>query len=370
MDKICTKCGKLLNIDCFSKNKSKKSGYNSWCKNCINLAYEEKKPKKESIPVGYKYCGRCKKLKPVSEFNKSTAYGYQSFCKECKKEKYKLQPDFKPQQTGTKVCSCCGQEKDINEFTISKKNEDGRFSRCRECVSKYDASRTFSIQMEGTKFCPRCKQELPITDFGVARGNPTGRFYCCKECAIKFSNKIVNKRCKVCGAEFKGRLEKDKYCPECKKKQDTHSEPEWEFIHILEKYNIKYECEYNLENTFWFDFYLPEYSMLVDINPTYSHSAIKTTYDAKRKYYHWDRRKLAKQNSYNCISIWDWDDKEAIIKAIKDNKLQIKQNQDVTKYWNISKTRIYKQDDGTQDEKQMIAEGYLSVYDDGQTLMY
>lgn len=359
---ICEQCNKELDESKFYRLRD---GYRQPCKQC---RVENAKIKYANIIE--KKCGRCGKVKPVSEFDFSRDYGYQSFCKDCKKIHHKQSPKYEPQQTGTKVCSCCGQEKDINEFSTNANSKDGRANHCRSCISKYDASRTFSIQMEGTKFCPRCKQELPITDFGVARGNPTGRFYCCKECAIKFSNKIVNKHCKVCGAEFKGRLEKDKYCPECKKKQDTHSEPEWEFIHILEKYNIEYECEYNLENTFWFDFYLPEYNILVDINPTYSHSAIKTAYDAKRKYYHWDRRKLAKQNSYNCICIWDWDDKEAIIKAIKDNKLQIKQNQDVTKYWNISKTRIYKQDDGTQDEKQMIAEGYLSVYDDGQTLIY
>lgn len=369
MDKICTKCGKLLSIDCFSKNKNKKLGYNSWCKNCVNLAYEEKKPKKEPIPVGYKYCGRCKKLKPVSEFNKSTAYGYQSFCKECKKEKYKLQPNFEPQQTGTKICSCCGQEKEINAFSISKKSENGRSSKCKECISKYDASRTFFVQMEGTKFCPRCKQELPITDFCIARGNPTGRFYCCKNCVIKFSHEIVNKQCEICGNSFKGRREKDKYCPECKKKQNTHSEPEWEFIHILEKHNIEYKCEFNLEDKFWFDFYLPEYNVLVDINPTYSHSAIKTTYDAKRKYYHWDRRKLAKQNGYSCICIWDWDDKEAIVRAIKENTLKILNGTVINKHWSKAKTKEHIQDNG-QDEKQMTAEGYLPVYDDGQTLIY
>ena len=359
---ICEQCNKELDESKFYRLRD---GYRQPCKQC---RVENAKIKYANIIE--KKCGRCGKVKPVSEFDFSRDYGYQSFCKDCKKIHHKQSPKYEPQQTGTKVCSCCGQEKDINEFSTNANSKDGRANHCRSCISKYDASRTFPIQMEGTKYCPRCKQELPITDFGIAKGNPTGRAYSCKKCAIKFGNKIVNKHCKVCGAEFKGRLEKDKYCPECKKKQDTHSEPEWEFIHILEKYNIEYECEYNLENTFWFDFYLPEYNILVDINPTYSHSAIKTTYDAKRKYYHWDRRKLAKQNSYNCICIWDWDDKEAIIKAIKDNKLQIKQNQDVTKYWNISKTRIYKQDDGTQDEKQMIAEGYLPIYDDGQTLMY
>lgn len=358
---ICEQCNKELDEISFYRLRD---GYRQPCKQC---RAENAKIKYANITE--KKCGRCGKIKSVSEFGYSRDYGYQSFCKDCKKIHYKQSPKYEPQQTGTKVCSCCGQEKDINEFSTNANSKDGRANHCRNCISKYDASRIFHIQTEGTKYCPRCKQELPITDFGIARGNPTGRCYSCKKCAIKFGNKIVNKRCKICGTEFKGRLEKDKYCPECKKKQDTHSEPEWEFIHILEKYNIRYKCEYNLEDKFWFDFYLPEYNLLIDINPTYSHAAIKTGYPAKRKYYHWDRKKLANKNKLKSICIWDWDDKRAIVKAIKENKLQIKQNQDVIKYWNINKTNNYKIDNG-QDEKQMIAEGYLPIYDDGQTLIY
>lgn len=357
----CKQCNKELDESNFYRLRD---SYRQPCKQC---RAENAKIKYASMTE--KKCGRCDKIKPISEFDFSRDYGYQSFCKECKKERYILQPDFKSQQTGTKVCSCCGQEKEINAFSISKKNEDGRSSRCRECISKYDALRTFNIQMEGTKYCPRCKQELPITNFSIARGNPTGRFYCCKECAIKFSHEIISKKCEICGSFFKGRREKDKYCPECKKKQNTHSEPEWEFIHLLEKYNIKYECEYNLENKFWFDFYLPEYNILVDINPTYSHSAIKTTYEAKRKYYHWDRRKLAKQNGYDCICIWDWDDKEAIVQAIKEKTLHILNGTIINKHWSKVNTKEHKLDNSF-DEQQMIAEGYLPVYDDGQTLVY
>lgn len=362
---ICEKCKQDLSLDNFYKCNRSITGYRQPCKKCrAELA------KQKYANITEKKCGRCGKIKPVSEFDFSRDYGYQSFCKKCKKERYNLQPDYEPQQTGTKTCSCCGQEKDINEFSISKKNEDGRSSQCRECISKYDASRTFSIQNEGTKICPRCKKELPITDFSIARGNPTGRFYCCKNCAVLFSNEIISKVCVICGSTFKGRREKDKYCPECKKKQDTHSEPEWEFINLLEKYNIEYKCEFNLENKFWFDFYLPEYDLLVDINPTYSHAAVKTGYPAKRKYYHWDRKKLANKNKLKSICIWDWDDKKAIVKAIKENKLQIKQNQDVIKYWSINRTNKYHVDNGTQNEQQMIVEGYLPVYDDGQKLIY
>lgn len=358
---VCEHCKQDLDLTNFYRLRD---GYRQPCKKC-----RAETAKQKYANITEKKCGRCGKIKPVSEFDFSRDYGYQSFCKECKHNRYSEQPRYEPQIKGTKFCSKCGKEKSILDFSISVQNATGRNTICRECISKYDASRTFSIQTEGTKFCPRCKKELPITNFSIARGNPTGRFYCCKDCAIKFSHEIINKRCEICGNSFKGRREKDKYCPECKKKQNTHSEPEWEFIHLLEKYNIKYECEYNLENKFWFDFYLPEYSTLVDINPTYSHSAVKTTYEAKRKYYHWDRRKLAKQNGYDCICIWDWDDKEAIVQAIKEKTLHILNGTIINKHWSKVNTKEHKLDNSF-DEQQMIAEGYLPVYDDGQTLVY
>lgn len=76
---------------------------------------------------------------------------------------------------------------------------------------------------------------------------------------------------------------------------------------------------------------------------------------------------LANQNSYRCICIWDWDDKEAIIQAIKDDTLQIINNADIKKHWSKGTEHIL---DGNFNEEQMIADGWLPVYDDGQTLLY
>lgn len=358
----CKYCNKELDESNFYRSGE---GYRQPCKSCrVLIAKEKYKDLKE------KKCGRCGKIKSVAEFDFSRDYGYQSFCKECKKERYKQQPEHKPQQTGTKVCSCCGKEKDINDFSTDKKATDGRLSRCRECVSKYDATRTFPVQQTGTKFCPRCNKELPVAEFSIARGNPDGRFYCCKTCAVSFSNDIVEKQCEKCGQTYQGRREKDKYCPDCKIKYGNHTQPEWDLINILDKYNIKYECEYNIENRFWYDFYLPEYKLLIDVNPTYTHAAIDSYYPAKRKYYHWDRRRLANKSGFKSICIWDWDNKEAIIQAIKENKLKINQKQNSQKHWNILNTKERILDNGTQNESQMIAEGYLPVYDDGQTLIY
>lgn len=109
--------------------------------------------------------------------------------------------------------------------------------------------------------------------------------------------------------------------------------------------------------------------MLIDINPTYAHSVIKTIYSPKRKYYHWDRMKLANSNGYKYLSVWEWDNFENLVKAIKNNTLIIRQNQDIQKHWSKSKTSKHIIDNNF-DEQQMIAEGWLPIYDDGQELVY
>lgn len=36
----------------------------------------------------------------------------------------------------TKVCSCCGQEKPLSEFTKDKRSKDGHFRECRDCKNQ------------------------------------------------------------------------------------------------------------------------------------------------------------------------------------------------------------------------------------------
>lgn len=354
---ICENCKLDLSLENFYKLKN---GYRQPCKKCrAELA------KQKYVNITEKKCGCCGKIKQVSEFGFSKDYGYQSFCKECKKIYYSKSKKYEPQQIGMKVCSCCGKKKDIKEFSINKNSKDGRMNRCKQCIASYDISRIFDIQTTGTKFCPRCQQELPIDNFAIARRNPTGRFYCCRSCSAKYKSEIIDKFCIYCGKPFKGRREIDYACPSCK----FHSQPEHELICLLNKYNIKYQSEFNLNN-YWYDFYLPDYNLLIDISPTASHSSYTTIpyFTPKDCDYHYDRLLVAQQNNYKYINIWAWNNQENIIKAIKEHTLQILQGK-VQKHWGKDKTDKHIQDNNF-DEEQMIAEGWRPIYDDGQMLIY
>lgn len=55
-----------------------------------------------------------------------------------KKKQYTECPDcrIKKEFTGTKICTKCNIEKDLNEFTSTRKMSDGKYARCRKCRSE------------------------------------------------------------------------------------------------------------------------------------------------------------------------------------------------------------------------------------------
>src|ERR1039457_124022 len=87
--KWCTKCSSYILFDLFSKNKSKKDGLCSFCKDCsltLNKAYCENNKNRENIVVPKtKKCGRCKTEKEGLEFYKCNRErdGLTCYCKDC-----------------------------------------------------------------------------------------------------------------------------------------------------------------------------------------------------------------------------------------------------------------------------------------------
>lgn len=81
------------------------------------------------------------------------------------------------------------------------------------------------------------------------------------------------------------------------------------FASMLDELGIQYEFEYPLKNK-WYDFVLPELNILVEIDPTYTHSLQPSVYypegiDMK---YHRNKTQLAESFGYRCVHIFDWED--------------------------------------------------------------
>jgi len=109
------------------------------------------------IPIGYKRCGHCGKIKPLDEFynNKSQPDGKRCECKECTKEaqtkarKKKTEPDlpfdyarrinraqalsFAPE---TKECHQCHKTKPMTEFSTNNRHPDHLENICKKCMSE------------------------------------------------------------------------------------------------------------------------------------------------------------------------------------------------------------------------------------------
>src|SRR5688572_27107022 len=93
ISKICTKCKLKKNLTEFCKDKRSKSGHRSSCKICSNIINKEWRQKYSQIA------------------NKET------------KDK--------------KVCGCCKEERNIQEYSKNRYAKDGFESECKVCKNKY-----------------------------------------------------------------------------------------------------------------------------------------------------------------------------------------------------------------------------------------
>lgn len=103
------------------------------------------------------------------------------------------------------------------------------------------------------------------------------------------------------------------------KKKD--SIPNLQFKKLLDDINIEYSREFCLD-TKSFDFKVG--NNLIEINPTITHNSTYPFKNAKilDKNYHYLKSKLARDNNYRCIHVWDWDNTEKIINLLlKKEKL-------------------------------------------------
>lgn len=100
------------------------------------------------------------------------------------------------------------------------------------------------------------------------------------------------------------------------------------FSDRLSKHHIEHIKEYRMnipKGTFYiYDFYIPEIKTLIELNPTYTHSSIKTSKsDGYPPDYHYKKTAFAMKNGYRCINVWDWDDWYKIIDMLKKPTIQI-----------------------------------------------
>lgn len=102
--KICVKCQFVKVLEEFPKKNQRKDGYDTQCKECVNLLNRERCAKKKKEQFDWpssKVCNACKNGKPLEEFpvDNSGKYGRKGRCSICcnqyQKSKYKYDSEWK-----------------------------------------------------------------------------------------------------------------------------------------------------------------------------------------------------------------------------------------------------------------------------------
>lgn len=105
--KFCCRCGQTKSLDKFSKDKNRKDGFYTYCKECSSIDAKKhyaankdkrksdvrewhKKNKSKHTIVESKRCPKCDTVKDASMFDKDSSQitGLRNWCKECRKVKW------------------------------------------------------------------------------------------------------------------------------------------------------------------------------------------------------------------------------------------------------------------------------------------
>lgn len=93
------------------------------------------------------------------------------------------------------------------------------------------------------------------------------------------------------------------------------------FRELLKSKGIETSIEFPIKNR-GFDLRILNSNILIEINPSYTHSILPNHYgNGKDKYYHRDKTQLAEDNGFRCIHVWDWDDKQKIVEYLKPREI-------------------------------------------------
>jgi len=144
--KKCTKCLETLDYSQYSKDKTNKDGLSYQCKKCKDTATKLRRLKRKEtvkeIP-SEKTCYCCNNKKSSNYFSKLTNNndGLDNYCKDCSKQKNKekknrVKTPVIIDETITKVCRVCNNEKKLSEYRVTRKSSDNFNHICIECTPK------------------------------------------------------------------------------------------------------------------------------------------------------------------------------------------------------------------------------------------
>lgn len=365
----CQKCKKqfLMNRDRLERK---------YCPDCSSMNQDQKEV----------VCEKCGKTFLVDRTPDGRHFRHQRVCNDCSNKK----------ETKTLICQKCGKK-----FEVGKYPGTDSFIKRKYCSDFCASSKTefkdgkVQWKIETVK-CKHCGKDIILEH--NEKGTIIKRTVCDDCLKPKKKDPFVIRKCLICNKKFKAYLEpcgnysSSQYCSDkcaiegfklktkqtCQEKYGVDypcltekalennagniiSETNKRFAKLLDKNNIKYEQEYQLQN-YSYDFYLPDYNLLIEINPTYTHNILGNHFGKpKDKNYHYNKTKTALNNDYICINVWDWNNWKDIIDNIISNNLTLKETK-IQLHYSKGKDNILSDN---EEDTNLLSKGYLPIYDDG-----
>lgn len=333
--KICKYCGKEFEVK--RTNNGKNFSTTDYCSEQCNQEHIAEKHKKVCA-----YCGK----EFIPEKMPSGHFGKSPYCSiECQR-KYNDEHNRK-----TKICAYCGKEFTPNR--CSDGSISGMQKYCSDLCRK--AKEEENRQTIKCKYCGKEFKPLRLSNGRISKAQ-----YCNEECRTKDydKNKLKEKTCLYCGKKFKpkrldnGKLSQSNYCSDdcwyngyqrnyvasCQEKYGVDyacmmqkaqekqgqiiSQINKNFANDLKNVGIDYELETIRLDNYSYDIYIRNKSLLIEIDPSYTHTTVGNhfnnfKYNEKFINYQLNKTLVAQKYGYNCMHIFDWDDRNKILGLLK-----------------------------------------------------
>jgi hypothetical protein len=169
--KLCSRCKAEKNLDAFSTNRAMKDGKNIYCRDCLSVADKSRRRKLTSTvrePVAEKRCGRCREVKPASDYalNRCSTTGLQSSCKQCVRRLVLDRTLAGVRPPDEKECSACGKTLPASGFHRNRSVSTTLAPACKDCnrrkvrAAKYKIGEEWLNRVDETGNCEICQIEI------------------------------------------------------------------------------------------------------------------------------------------------------------------------------------------------------------------
>ena len=156
----------------------------------------------------------------------------------------------------TKVCSKCGEEKPLEEFSRNKNKSDGLQIWCKGCWYNYRTIKRNIFLSDKNKekhdkptirICKKCKVVKPLEEFALYKKDGVRRHNICKECVRKYNKQYhIDNREYRCESSKKYRIENPDLVREAKRKCYINNEDH--YIEHQRDYYSKNKGKINARN--------------------------------------------------------------------------------------------------------------------------